>query len=214
MCVGGPKIDTSYQDFSIKEAKRARRLENQRQERIDAGMTDIKGVFEGDGVNAGVQPVLDQRRAAQEGYYLPQLDTEYAKAKDQTTFALARAGLLNSTAAGEKQADLGDAFALHRGKILGDIDSDIASTATRMQQSRAAIEAALRASGDASAATNQALASAVNFREDSPTLNPIGNIFYGLGTSIGSARDGYDVGKLRRALSPAPLNRNYSRSVN
>lgn len=46
MC-DGPEIDTTAQDLAIEDAERARIEEAQRQARIDAGMADIRAIFEG-----------------------------------------------------------------------------------------------------------------------------------------------------------------------
>jgi hypothetical protein len=48
MCGGSkPEVDTSFQDFSMEEAKRARTEEEARKKRIDLGMKQIAAVFEG-----------------------------------------------------------------------------------------------------------------------------------------------------------------------
>lgn len=161
----------------------------------------------------GMQPVLDQRRAAMEGFYIPQLDNQFADARDQLTYALARSGQLTSSTAGNKQGDLAEMFALNRAKIDADIASDIAATQTRMNQQRQSLEAGLRASGDQTAASNAALQSAVTFREDSPTLNPLGNIFYGLAEGIGAVKQGYETGRIKKLATPNPLNKGTGRVV-
>ena len=193
------KVDTSFLDFQKEEAEAARLKEDQRQGRIAVGMENIAGVFDNQ------QPILDQRRAALEGFFNPQLANKFKSGKDELTFALARAGLLTSTTAGERQADLGEEFALQKSKILGDISSDLANTKSNMQAQRAAIEAGLRASGDQTAATNQALQAAVTFREDSPTFSPLGSIFASITEGIGSFRDGRDVAQIQRLARPNPL---------
>lgn len=301
MCFGGPDVDTSYQDFAIAEAERARLEEEARQGRINSGLDHIRAVFEGgtyapidyaatdaarssattsatsewqaliDAFNSatqpttrptggggggggdvvrpttpagptptnpgtledflstalsgfqpirgpeqtyqGMQPVIDQRETAMRDYYLPQLETERGKASDEMVFALSRAGLLNSTAAGEKTADLNRAYALQRGGILSDIAQDIAGTRSSMAQNRASIEAGLRASGDASLAADQALNSAVTFRQDIPDLNPLGNIFYGLSEGIGSANQGFQTGTIRRLSTPNPIRSGSGRNI-
>ena len=207
MC-GKPKVDTSAQDFQRQEAERARQEEEARQARIAAGMTQIGQVF------GGLDGVIDQRRGAMEGFYLPQLDKRFGDAKEDLTFALSRAGQLTSSVAGEKQADLSEAFGLERARIESDIAADLASTRGGMNQQRAAIEAALRSSGDATAASNAALAAATNFRQDQPTLNPIGDIFGGVAMNIGAARDGYEAGRIRdRLKAPSPVSRGSGRVV-
>lgn len=206
MC-GRPKVDNSYQVFAQEEAERARAEEEARQARIADGMASIGNVF------SGMQPVLDQRRQAMEGFYLPQLDEQFTDAKDDLTYALARAGQLSSSTAGQKQADLSRSFALNKASIEGDIQADLASTQTRMNQQRQGLEAALRASGDSTAASNAALQSAVTFREDIPKLNPIGNIFYGLAEGIGAVKNGYETGRIKALATPNPLNRGTGRVV-
>jgi len=220
MCLGSPDIDTSYQDFQIGESERARAEETARQARIAEGMKQIGAVFEGGTYtppavtpdNAppsvtyeGMQPFLDQREAAQRDFYLPQLDNQFGKATDSLTFALSRAGLLDSTAAGEKQADLGQQFGLEKGSILARIASDIAGQKTNLNQQRSSIEAGLRASGDASQAADRALSTAVTFRQDQPTLDPLGNLFYGVAEGIGAARTGQENSRIRQLSRPPPL---------
>lgn len=203
-----PKVDTSFLDFQKEEAEAARLKEEERQGRVDTGMTAVGDVFD------NMQPILDQRSAALHGFFDPQIDKQFGNAKDELVFALKRAGLLTSTTAGKRQVDLGDEFALQKSKILGDIQSDLAGTKTRMQQQRASIEAGLRSSGDATAATNAALQSAVTFREDSPTFSPLGNIFANLNAGIGSYNTGREVTEVRRLLArPNPLNSSSGRMV-
>lgn len=217
MCFGKPKIDTSYQDFQMEEAERARAEEAARQRRINQGLEHIRAVFEGgsygDNTYAGMQPILDQRRQAQEEFYFPQLDQSRDRAQDDLTFALARAGLLNSTTAGERQARLAQDYALQRGSILSNIAADIAGTRSNINQQRSAIESGLRASGDASQAADQALASAVTFREDMPSLNPLGHLFYGVSEGIGAARAGQEVERIKRLARTSPLNTSSGRLV-
>lgn len=207
MCGGGPKVDTSYQDFSQAEAVRARQEEGARQARIGQGMTQIRSVFE------NMAPVLGQREAAMRGFYEPQLDKQFGDAKDQLAFSLARAGQLTSSTAGQKQGDLSQAFGLQKASLEGDIASDLASTQQRMNQQRAQIESALRASGDATAATDSALNSAVTFRQDTPSLSVIPNLFYGIGEGIGAARQGMETGRIRRMATPNPLSSGTGRVV-
>lgn len=205
MC-GSPDVDTTYQDWAMEEADRARTEEEARQARIATGMTSIGDIFEGRAGHAGMQPFLDQRRAAQEGFYLPLLDTRFKQKKDDITFALSRAGLGTSTAAGEKQADLSEAFALERGKIFSDISGNIAGATSKMQDQRASLESQLRASGDASAATNAALSRALTFSKEEDRVNPLGNIFMGLAQGIGAAKSGYGTGQVQSLSQPLGVN--------
>ena len=204
MC-GNPEVDNSALVFQQEEAARARAEEEARQARIAEGMTQIASIFEGDGQTSGMQPVLDQRRAAMEGFYVPQLENQYSDAKDDLTFALARSGQLNSSTAGKKAGDLSQAFALNRADLDSQIQGDIAATRTRMNNQRNSLESALRASGDATASTNAALAAATTFRQEVPTLSPIGNVFAGMAQGIGAVQQGYENGRIKRLSTPNPL---------
>jgi len=51
----------------------------------------------------GLQPVLDQRRDALEGFLVPQLEDQFDDARDDLTFSLARSGQLTSSTAGQQR---------------------------------------------------------------------------------------------------------------
>ena len=202
-----PNVDTSHLDFQKEEAAAARAKEDERQARIAVGMGSISDAF------GNMDPILAQRGEALSDFYNPQIESKFNKSKDELTFALARAGLLNSTTAGERQADLGNEFALQKAKVLGDIGADLSNTKGNIQRQQTAIEATLRASGDETAAANQALQSAVTFREDSPTFSPLGNIFAGIADGIGSYKAGRDVAQIQRAARANPLTYSSGRVV-
>lgn len=339
MCDGGsPDVDTSYQDWSIKEAKKARKNEEARQNRVNYGMDQVRAIFEGgttkgtakaakrhlydpkatyynpdgsvwapkdvtgaqvpvtpakgakapakaparvaapaprqyydadgdlrtdagpvygrtpatrSGVKAGggntaapttrsltaeeqfqralkrgglttkgagkyhrgVEPILAARRTAQERFYLPQLDEQHAEAKDELAYALARAGLGVSTTANEKASKLAEGFNRERTGVMADIDRDIAGARGDYEQQRQQIEAQLRASGDATAATDTALRGIATFAKDAPELRPLDNALLGLTQGIGSAKNAYDVASIRTRAQGGNVNRDLSRSV-
>lgn len=162
---------------------------------------------------AGMEPLLAQREGALRDYYLPQLDDKRDDATNELTYALSRAGLLTSTVAGERQADLGEEFALQKAATLGDIASRVSGARTALTQNRNSIEAALRSSGDVTAATSQALSSIGNFVPEAETMNPLGDLFYGVSAGIGAGAKGQDVGAIRRSMTPNPLNSGSGRDV-
>lgn len=205
MCFGGPKVDNSALEFQKQEAARARAEEDARKGRIAAGMQSIASIFDGGANGGGLQPVLDQRREALEGFYLPQLEDQFEGAQDDLTYALARSGQLVSSTEGEKRADLGQAYALNRADLDSQIQSDVSQTRSRINQQRQSLEAALRASGDQTSATNNALATATTFRQEIPALNPIGNVFTGLASGIGAVKQGYENGRIKQLATPNPL---------
>lgn len=198
MCGSKPKSDNSAFKLQKIQARRAFREEEKRTRRIKEGMASIGEIF------SPLEDTLAERRETLEGYYRPQLDQRFADAKEKMAFALARAGQLTSSVAGKRQGRLGELFGLESAKVDADIAADIAGTRTSMNNQRSALESALRASADSTASSNAALAAATTFKNDQPTLNPIGNIFYGLAEGIGGIRDGYDAGRIRRLATPNP----------
>jgi len=220
MCIGsGPEIDTTYQDYMIGESERARADETARQERIRKGMSQIATLFEGgwlgggSGKAPGVEPYLTQRRADQKAVILPQLDEQRDDAKEGLAYALHRAGTLDSTMAGERQADLGTTFAREKANIMDRIAQDIASQRTSLNQARSSLESSLMATGDAKATTNEATRTLDAFRSQVPDLNPAGNIFAGIATGIGAAKQGAEARRIRALATPPPINGPASRTV-
>ena len=205
MCGGSPKVDNSAQREAAREARRVRREEEARAGRVTDGLARIAAVFEGGEYVSptgeattyeGLEPYLDQREGALRDFYLPQLDEQRSDAEEALTFALARAGLLNSSVAGERQATLAQDYALQRGSVLADIAADIAGQRTAINQNRSSLEAGLRASGDATAASNAALASAATFRADEPDLSPLPSVLFGASQGLGAAAAGRDAQRL------------------
>lgn len=170
--------------------------------------TEGKGKYQ-----RGVEPILAARRRAQERFYLPQLDEQHAEAKDELAYALARAGLGVSTTANEKASKLAEGFNRERTGVMADIDRDIAGARGDYEQQRQQIEAQLRASGDATAATDTALRGIATFAKDAPELRPLDNALLGLTQGIGSAKNAYDVASIRTRAQGGNVNRDLSRSV-
>lgn len=161
----------------------------------------------------GVEPILTARRRAQERFYLPQLDEQHAEAKDELAYALTRAGLGVSTTANEKASKLAEGFNRERTGIMADIDADIAGARGDYEQQRQQIEAQLRASGDATVATDTALRGLSTFAQDTPELRPLENALLGLTQGIGSAKSAYDVASIRQRAQGGTVNRDLSRNV-
>lgn len=159
----------------------------------------------------GSRPLLQARKTAMKDYYYPQLDKNHATAEDELTFALARAGLLGSTAEGKRRTDLTEGYNLERAGIASDISRDLAGTRTQLNSQRTALEGQLRSSADATATTNSALAATKTIAADAPQLNPLENTLLAFADNIGAARNGYDVGKVRQASRGSTVNRDLSR---
>jgi hypothetical protein len=133
----------------------------------------------------------DKRRDAYLGYYQPQLDDQFAKAKEQLTFALARAGTLNSTFAADKQGELQNKYATQQASVLSQANADVASAKSRINNEKSALVSQLNATGDADRISNEALARTQQLFQEKPAYNPLGDIFAGVAAGIGNAYGAY-----------------------
>lgn len=229
MCLPQPEVNDDYLQYQEEQAQAARDEEAKRQAEIQTGLDEIALIFEGgtavpltqpgDGpaepvTYGGIQPYLDQRERAMKDFYMPQLQDQFSNTTRDLTFALNDAGLLTSTVAGDRQADLTEAYAMEEGKILADIASDIAGQTSMINQQRASIENALRASGDQSAAIDQSLTALDTFASDAPTLDPLAPLFTSILQGIGAGYQGYQTGSTIASTRPAPLgSTSYGRNV-
>ena len=182
----GAKKDKSAE----RAAEQARRDEEARQLRITEGRGAIDQAF---------QPFNDDyfRGVEQDylKYYMPQLDDQYKKAQEQTTFNLARTGNLNAgTASSTAFADLLEEFnrnrSLHGDRALGAANDARA----RVEQNRQDLFAQNAAAADPTAASSAAAAS-VGQLQLPQQFSPIGNVFADLlgsaATGISAERQGF-----------------------
>ena len=110
-------------------------------------------------------------------YYMPQVEDQYGKAKDQTTYGLARAGTLQSSAATDEAARLAKENDLNRANVVSQADTGAAGLRQRVAQEQAKAESTLYATEDPDVATNQALAAVKDVSVAQPELSPLGQIF-------------------------------------
>ncbi len=182
MCLGGsPKVDNRLTNLQIEEARRAREEEEARQGRIRAGNQKIDQVF------SGFTPAFyDTRFNDFMAFYQPQLDDRIQRARSDLTFALNDAGLLNSTVAADKVADLNKEYDTQRASIISRGKNDVDSFKGRIANEKAALVSQLNATGDADRISNEATARTQQLFREIPEYSPLGDIFGGLASGIGS----------------------------
>lgn len=181
MCFGKPKVDKSIQLQQQAEAEAARKKEEERQARIQSGTQRVNKTFSQFDDN-----FYDQRRNDYMGFYQPQLDDQFNGAKDQLTFALARAGTLNSTTAADKQADLLKKYDTQRATILSQGEDQVNSARQQMNAQKSSLISQLNATGDADQVANQALAQSQQLYRENNSYSPLGDIFAGVASGIGN----------------------------
>ena len=181
MCGGKPKVDNSIQEQMLADAQRARDEETARAERIKTGTATIDANF-----GQFDDGFYDKYRDSYTGFYQPEIDNQFGDAKDQLTFALARAGTLNSSMAGDKQADLQTAYDTQQATTLSQAENAVANLKSNVNAEKSNLVSLLNATGDADRASNEALARSQQLFQSQPAYNPLGDIFAGAASGVGS----------------------------
>lgn len=193
MC-DGPDVDRSYQNQMIAEAAAARAEEEARQARIKDGTTKVNQNFAqfDDGYwNGRQQSYLD--------FYYPELDDQFGDAKDDLTFAHARAGTLNSSMAGANQGKLLKKFDTQKAITLSQAKDDTAAAQGRVSNEKSSLIAQLNATGDSAQVSNDALARSKQLYAEKPYYAPLGQIFGGVTEGIGNYFNGAQSASARNA---------------
>ena len=192
-------------------AEQARQREARRQADIRTGMASIDDVF------AGFNPSFyDALRQAQLDYLLPDIDQQYAQARDQLTFALARQGLGTSSVAGDRQADLAAERerAINRAREAGD---QAAQGAQRdVEAERSSLVSQLQATADPGAAATGAASRAAYLRQPRPMadLGPLfQNVTAGLADMLAPTYDDYGRPSRAPGVRVAPVDQSGYRVV-
>jgi len=136
-------------------------------EQYDTGKKS--GGFDDSFYNKFKQSILD--------YYMPQVEDQYAKAKDQTTYGLARAGTLQSSAATDETARLAKENTTNRATVASKADESAAALKQRVAQEKAKAVSTLYSTEDPDVATNQALSAVKDVSVAKADLSPLGQVF-------------------------------------
>lgn len=170
----------SVYELMRQDAIRARREQQRREEKLRLGNKKISKVF---GKFDG--SFYKDRKANYLDYYMPQVNDQFTDAKEQVQYALARAGLLNSSIAGDRMAKLLKQFETQKGSVVSAAQSDASGLRSRVNSEKEQLRAQLVNSGDVSQTMDSALSSAKQLYNDTPIYNPLGDIFAGAATGIG-----------------------------
>jgi hypothetical protein len=110
-------------------------------------------------------------------YYNPQVAQKYGEARDETTYRLARAGTLESSAAAQEVAKLYEQNLKREGEVRSQADTATAELESRVNAEKNAAIAQLYATEDPEVATSQATHAVENISAEQPDLSPLGQIF-------------------------------------
>lgn len=180
-------------------AAAARAAEEERQANVRAATGRVNETFAkfDDGFYQG-------RERAFVDYANPQLDDQYARAREKLIFALADAGTTRSSVAAQKLADLERDYGLRKIEVADQARGYAQQARGDVESARGDLIRQATATGDAAlagtAATNEAsrLASAQVF-------SPLGQVFQNVGAGIGAVRRAQDAQEVRNALGGAKI---------
>lgn len=149
----------------------ARRAELERQLAIRSGTSQINKVFE------GFTPSFYKARGdAYRSFAMPQLSSQQRGATKALSFALARQGLLRSSAAEQASRDLDQQAGLSLQQIEDQATAQESQLRRDVEGERGNLLTQLHATGDPNLASQRAIATAANLRLPS-TFAPIGQLF-------------------------------------
>lgn len=154
-----------------REAARARAEEEARQGRIREGTAAIDNTFAqfNDDFYSGIaSSFMDFAR--------PQLDEQFGEAREQTTFDLARRGMLDSSNRVERFGNLDRRYNLELDNLTDQGQQFANDARANVERNRADLVGMLNATGDAQAATQGALSRA-SIVSRPPAFSPIGQLF-------------------------------------
>jgi hypothetical protein len=152
-------------------SKEARRIEAERQARINAGMADIDRQFAGYD-----EPFYDRRKADYVNYAMPILNLQAGDARRGLAYALARRGLLNSGAAVVGDQSLRRETTTRTRDVADAGQAEANKLRAAVADQRGNLVSQLVASGDPSVVARQATSVAGQLRAPS-TFAPLGNMF-------------------------------------
>ena len=157
---------------AAKEAKRARKAEEARQERIRQGVESIDNTF-GDSFNDQFFSDLQQSFV---DYARPQLDDQVGDAREQSTYALARNGTLDSTIRTKQFGDIQREYDTQLQNITDQALQQSTDARTGVERARSDLVTMLQATGDADAAAKGALSQAA-ILSAAPAYSPLEQLF-------------------------------------
>jgi hypothetical protein len=145
--------------------------------------------------NAKAQSYLD--------YYMPQLQDQYDKSKEQLTYGLANAGLLRSSAANKENADLFKQGQYQEIGLRQQSQAEAAKLRQQVANEKSALISQALASADPDLASNQAAAAAKNLQAPNNDYDPLGEVFKNAIIGGGNYYQGYQQGNMA-AKYPIP----------
>lgn len=154
-----------------RQAEAAAAAEAERQGRIRQGTNAINSTFGqfNDDFYRGI-------RSAYQDYAMPQLDDQFNDAREQLTFALTRAGTLNSSVRAEENARMQREYDITRQNILDQALNYENQARSKVEDARGELVRTLQGTADAAGAAQSARARAGALAQ-APAFSPLEQLF-------------------------------------
>lgn len=202
--MGGKSAPANNQmvQFEMQQAADARAKEELRQNRLNQGKGAIDELFGDKNFN---DQFYRKYTDAELNYNLPQLATQYDKAKKNMTYDLMRAGTLRSGAAAEAQAQVENERAVNEAGLRAKADVDTGSLRSSIASQQQQAFNQLYATEDPAVAANTATSMVSNAQLAQPNLSPLGELFKPLVIGAAGAFQGFnDQSTLNAGLRQNP----------
>lgn len=183
---GGGSSSDDMLEWQKKEAEKARQDEKDRQNRIDKGMVKIDEAFAGFD-----ETFYDTREQEYKDYYMSQAEPEFKKARENLTFALARAGLgttagtVGSTAEATSQAENEFGIQSKTADISAHAADARSKTEAQIALEKSALVSTLNETAKANQIGNEATAKTAQLASTAPDYNWVPDVFYGAAQGVG-----------------------------
>jgi len=128
---------------------------------------------------------FQDRRHAYLDYATPQLEQQYGDAQRDLTFALARGGLLDSSARGSRAADLQQLYDLNTQQVSDEALNYETEARNAVEDARASLIQQLNVTGDVQGAVNAARARSQALSQP-PAFSPLANLFSSFTEGLGN----------------------------
>ena len=177
-------------------AAQGRQQEEQRQGRLGEGVQAINRLFDpqaiGDGTFSGFDDnFYNNYKKKYLDFYNPEVDKQYATAKERLAFQHADAGTFDSNTANKNFADLTEQYNVGKGQIASKADTAAGELKNQVGQQKNALINQLYSTENPDIATNTALNSVKTLQNTAPDLQPLGDIFKNLVVGGASAYNAY-----------------------
>jgi hypothetical protein len=166
--------NTAAVDEQKRAAEEARQKEAARQARLDEGTERINAAFSDGGWQ---DKMFNNYKQAHSDYYQPQVEEQFAGAKKDLTYSLARSGMTRSSVANNELSDLFRQKTEQDASILSQADQGAASLKEQIAQSKQNSINQLYATEDPDIGANAALDNIRTIQSQAPPLQPLGTLF-------------------------------------